>query len=520
MVDGHITNGTVGFSVGVSTARVSLLPPEGAADPATALPNPLDSLDRWAGYLMLALCGGAVAFAVLLWRPFCHRLDPRDPALDARVGHLLQRLCQAGGAGLILTTLAAALLQTAQASGAGFPALLGAPLVVFFGTRSGVLMMVRWVALVGLLILSRRLAHPDEGSSAFWWLAAGLMGVVLMTFSLQSHGAASGKPLLLVADSLHLLAMVIWMGGLLPLTRVLAWFRRAPQAGSRAAASLVPRFSRVALTCVDALAATGVFSAIAQVQTTQALTETTYGRVVILKALLLGLLIGLGAINLLILSPRLSGERPADRWLGRTIRVELVLGGLVLLAAGILTASAPAYAALQAQQRLGYMDSAQSDGVKMVLRVAPASVGDDEFGVDVSDTRPGTEGTPAQVLLRLSMVGRNLGVTQVETASSDGARYTARGSYLTLGGQWQVEVLVRRPGFDDVIHRFDVSISGGAPVAAGTTADPTSPTRSSRTRSPSPPGRRCTPRTVSPVTACQAKGMVRSGSRLIRARRT
>jgi mono/diheme cytochrome c family protein len=69
------------------------------------------------------------------------------------------------------------------------------------------------------------------------------------------------------------------------------------------------------------------------------------------------------------------------------------------------------------------------------------------------------------VLLRLSLVSSNLGTNEVETTESDGGRFTARGSYITLGGQWQVEVLVRRSGFDDVVHRFYVPISGATPGA-------------------------------------------------------
>jgi hypothetical protein len=48
--------------------------------------------------------------------------------------------------------------------------------------------------------------------------------------------------------------------------------------------------------------------------------------------------------------------------------------------------------------------------------------------------------------------------TQVEATHLQGMRYTARGSYLSMSGHWQVEVILRRPGFDDVRHVFDLAL--------------------------------------------------------------
>jgi mono/diheme cytochrome c family protein len=108
----------------------------------------------------------------------------------------------------------------------------------------------------------------------------------------------------------------------------------------------------------------------------------------------------------------------------------------------------------------------------MVLRIAPAKVGDNELGVDVTDNRPGAQSAQPQVLLRFSLIGRNIGVTQVEAKSNDGRRFTARGTYLTLGGDWQAEIILRKPGFDDVVHRFTVPIGGAINAAVAVTGTP------------------------------------------------
>jgi hypothetical protein len=126
----------------------------------------------------------------------------------------------------------------------------------------------------------------------------------------------------------------------------------------------------------------------------------------------------------------------------------------VLLASGVMTAVSPARDALLAQRRLGILQIARMGDVQMKLLVAPGQVGDNEFGVDILDRRPGAEQVAGQVLLRFTSIDMNMGTIQVETVSQDGLRYVARGSYLSMAGAWQVEVILRKPRFDDVRKTF------------------------------------------------------------------
>jgi mono/diheme cytochrome c family protein len=134
--------------------------------------------------------------------------------------------------------------------------------------------------------------------------------------------------------------------------------------------------------------------------------------------------------------------------------MELLLAAFVLLASGVMTAISPARDALQAQRRLGILQTARVGDVQLKLRVAPGQVGENEFGVDINDLRPGAEQVAGQVLLRFTSLDMDMGTSQVETVSQDGRRYVARGSYMTLAGRWQVEVILRKPRFDDVRKIF------------------------------------------------------------------
>ena len=75
-------------------------------------------------------------------------------------------------------------------------------------------------------------------------------------------------------------------------------------------------------------------------------------------------------------------------------------------------------------------------------------------------TRPtrATGGSPPQVLLRFQPTSADLGEFQVETVESSPSRFTARGSYLTIAGDWRVKVILRRAGANDVTHDFTVQV--------------------------------------------------------------
>jgi copper transport protein len=251
---------------------------------------------------------------------------------------------------------------------------------------------------------------------------------------------------------LHLAAMTVWLGGLPMLLLTL-------RQGDVPASILVPRFSEAALVSVGLILATGVYNAFAYVQTGEALLATTYGRALIAKTGIFALLYVLGTVNLFYLSPRLQKDGDNARTaLGRTIRIEMILGVFLLLAVGVLAGVAPAFEALQARQRQGIVETARVDGVNMLVRVAPGEGGENEIGVEFNDPRPGANAVTPEVLLRLSSLSMEMGTQQVQTTSSDGLRYTARGSFFSMAGPWELEIIIRRPGYDDIRHAFELEI--------------------------------------------------------------
>lgn len=458
--DGHISEGSVPFGVGVATNTTSLLPPVGAPDPATELPSPLDTVTRWLNLLVAAAAFGVLPFVLLVWRPAV-RATSGATAADAAMTSVFRRLIIIGCVVFLLTNVLFLLTQAADAADVSLLGAIGAPIVQLLGGRSGVLWLIRIALTVLIALLGWQLPPAGSGSTWRWWTALVLSSGVLLTFSLQAHGAAldQGAALAVTSDWLHIAMTVIWLGGLVPLALAIRSARRVP-ATSLPLATFVPRFSRLALVCVVVLTLTGVYSYFLHIGQLDLLPATTYGRALLVKLGLFVLLLLPAATNLLTLVPRLRivGNRLV-RAFRRTVNLELVFGALLLLVVGVMTSVAPSAAAWEAHEQLGTAQSATVGDVNLVLRVAPLQIGDNAFAVDVQDNRPGAQAAAAKVLLRFTMSSMdNMGTLQTETQTTDNQRYTVRGSYTTMGGRWLVEVVLRRAGFDDVRHTFQLDV--------------------------------------------------------------
>jgi copper transport protein len=159
-------------------------------------------------------------------------------------------------------------------------------------TRSGKV----WVARLALLVLAvpflRRLLPRgpvvEYPLTPSWNAGAALLGVALAaTPGLAGH-AASGElvPLAIPADTVHLGAVAVWLGGL-----VLLFAAMLPAADAAELRSAVPRYSQLALISVGAIVVTGLFQSWRQVGSLTGLRDTDFGRILVIKLLIVGALV-------------------------------------------------------------------------------------------------------------------------------------------------------------------------------------------------------------------------------------
>jgi putative copper resistance protein D len=169
-------------------------------------------------------------------------------------------------------------------------------------------------------------------------IALPLLAVFILTASVMTNHAAAritGRPPLVGLTLVHEAATGFWIGGLPFL--ILALFRAKDKAVQW---YVTERFSRMALFSVLAIAISGLFLSIAYIGSLRAILGTAYGVMVTAKALMLLVLVALGAINYKLVknsTPALAMPR-----LRRLIEAEVGIGITVILTAASLTSQPPA----------------------------------------------------------------------------------------------------------------------------------------------------------------------------------
>jgi copper transport protein len=454
-VDGHRLQGSYPFTI--LNADGSLPDVVNEVGGIGTDPDPPPSADgiavRGLAYLGLGLAGGAALVSLLL------------PAGLAGTRRGLAVATAAGALVLLASTLLQLELIRDTYPGRGLTEVLGE-------TRIGSYWLVRLgAALVAILGATALLESPRV--AAVTVLAA--TAAAMYAFAATSHAAAgTGAGWAIAIDLLHGLAAVGWLGGV---TGLAVTARLAGR--SRAYAPLMPRFALAASLMVFVLLATGVLSTLIQLDTAERLWTTRYGLALVTKVGLVGLLLGVAFYNARWGRRRLVAQRPGEpaRFL-RTATAEIGLGVLVFAAAATLTHTTAAKSVFERGDSGPYDQTVPAGDLAVRLQVTPNRTGLNSYTVEVEDGITGERVTADRVRLTFRYLeDPNVGPSNLSLARTPDGSFSGQGPFLTLEGDWRVEVDIRRPDVDDVRAFFDVRPAGTAIgiVRAGTAWDNPAP---------------------------------------------
>jgi copper transport protein len=453
-VDGHATTGAFSFAVGA-----------GVAAPASSGPSLVETsvpasevLARWWMYLGTAILAGGSLFLLAVWRPAVREWGQGGETIPPPAPPWIT-LGRVGVVVFLSANLLGLWAQGNQAAGGRLISPLDPALAtVLFTTRFGALWSARLLLALGLAAVLPR-SRSAGAQAAALGLAAGL----LLAISLGSHAATEPKPALpLLGDWLHLLAASVWVGGLIHLVTGLLLVRGLPdRPRTRLVAGLIPRFSRLALPTVGFLVGSGIYAGVLRVGSWPGLFGTAYGKTLLAKIVIALAMIGFGAVNLLLVTPRM--RRGAARSEGapglvgvfrRLVTTESILGCAALLAAGLLTSQAPARSPAAA----GFLAARGSSGdLRATLEISPGRVGANAFGLMLTSGGQPLVGA-REVKLRFTPGSTDVPPVEAVLTELGQGRYSTQGTYLSLPDRWQVQVAVRREGAFDAFVDLTVDL--------------------------------------------------------------
>lgn len=449
-VDGHVTGGSFAFQVdpGASAPPPAVAPT--TSSPGADLPA---ALARWAALLGVIVLVGSTLFWLVSAAPALARHGVAAAPVPSVLLLVASVLCL----GALVAFLLIAARELPPPAAGSLPLDLAAP----FGATSFANAMR--LAVIGSLVATALAAwsvitRGGGTRTLLGLLAVGL--VILAGFSLAGHASALGGPLNTVVDLAHLVAVTAWLGALPAIGVLLAGTLRGADRARRRTimGTALRRHGVVALVAAPIVAVTGIASSPVVLGASRDLVASDYGNLMLGKALLFALAVGIGAANFFL------ARRLAVRRMALAIGAEGLVAALaVLTAAGMLTV--PAAASRAPRLMAAEVPTAHLYGSAGSLSIH-AIVGVPSPGTQSYQALVGTaaDGASVQDIQRVFMTfvppaGSGLSEERVslEPTNPPGL-YAATGSHTPVVGEWQLEVTVQRAGVEDSVVAFDLPV--------------------------------------------------------------
>jgi copper transport protein len=285
------------------------------------------------------------------------------------------------------------------------------------------------------------------------------LGLLTLLPALSGHPSVqSPVALLLPSNVVHVVAMAAWLGGIAVLVLAMRSATRRLERANRSGllVAVVARFSTLAGIAFAALFVTGVIQSIVEVASFSALLGTAFGRAVLIKLVLFGVLVALGWVNRRRILPALSSAAPgyAGVLLRRTLRVELLLGVSVLAVTGALAGYPPSTAVSSGP----VTREADVGPAHLQLTVDRATTGPNEVHLYLFDHHSGAQFSRAkEVRATAALPAKGIDGLPLDLHTAGPGHLTGTATF-PVKGDWMLTVTVRVSDFDEYVAHLNLPI--------------------------------------------------------------
>lgn len=323
---------------------------------------------------------------------------------------------------------------------------------------------VAWVVRAAAIAVTAAVLLPTNGrSKATWWQLTALVGLVAAgtASAYGGHGAAGRWHYLgVLLTMLHISAMAAWLGGLAVVVLSLDTIDHRG----------VTRFSSLALLSVGAIVVTGAIQGIRQVGSVDALTNTSYGALLIWKLVAVAAVLAVATVarrathgrlglTTAVASASLSAatvdevdgfDRPRLR---RAVTIEAVLGVIVIVVTSMLMAANPT----QATSSAPFSRTLTTNGYLATVLVDPARVGGNDVHLYLGSPSSSLA-QPDAVTVTIQDPARHVDPIALELQKTGAGHYISSAATFPYAATWRM-VITARYGFDEVTFTADVPVS-------------------------------------------------------------
>lgn len=342
-------------------------------------------------------------------------------------------------------------------------------------TSFGLIWYLQLVLLVLLIVTTLGILKARlKNRRYFLWPLIILTLLLILSKTFAGHAVAPSsigyRALAIAADFLHMTSASIWIGSLVCILAFLPKVIKEDFPSSQRKAvywRTIRRFSPFAAVLVLLLILSGVISSIVHLPNVRSLYTSTYGRLIIIKSVLLFVMLLLG------LSHFIRGRRKRDHDLKKSLIAELGIGVAVLFAAAILTNVAPPTPpipkpALQSQtssqsssqNRLPPQLTVQNryyhtkaGGYTIYMKIAPLKAGYDNIFVHIKKGQKQATDLQ-QVVLTIASLDMDMGKLNIQVPLNKSGKAAKVKGVFSMQGNYQVHVHALNKTFDDIDTDF------------------------------------------------------------------
>lgn len=436
--DGHPVRGASVFGVGVGALDGDALG-RMADEGGDRVWEVAGAVGRGIAYAGVLLASGGVAFLTLV-----HREGPERRQLL----RIVWAAALVGAAASMIALPVQAALGTGQGPGSLFDDGVLAE-VMQDGVGLGLVLAVAGLAVAVATVERQRVLA--------------LVGAVVAATSFATNGhtrAGSTSTLATMADATHLIVTATWGAGLVLLLVCLRQRRAAGPDEQAGTVALIGRVSTLATITVLAVGVSGVVLSWSEVRTLDAVTGSGYGRLLLVKVAVVGLIAGLGAYNHFRLVPALTRGKTtaalAQLW--TTLRLEVLALAVVVGLTAVLVVVTPGRTSAEG----GVVEEVVTldDAGTVQITISPAKAGVNQIHLYLFDP----DGRPAEIAetitLQLSLPAAQLGPLVREAVRAGPAHFQLDGDDLAVGGLWTIEIQARVDRFTEATATVEVQVAG------------------------------------------------------------
>ena len=295
---------------------------------------------------------------------------------------------------------------------------------------------------------------------------------LIATTTMMGHGASTELVPPIILDYVHNLLSSIWIGGVIFLGFVVlpSITKLDGTVRDKITISLIPRFSAMIIISLGILIITGPTLLWFLDSNVSSLTDSTYGKLIMLKIAIASVMIAFGGfyqIRFIQQAKKDLKSTSVFKKLKRPLRFEAGLGiALLAVVALLVNSSLPAgeIQSVSAEQGMtGYESSLFSENARFDVTVAPVGIGVNQVNVIVSGLDDQPLSDISSLKIKVSNPSRSIASIEAEVTENKISgqdiftKYSAEPTF-SFAGIWQIELEAQRTENANESVLFDVRI--------------------------------------------------------------